>query len=127
MDFISSHGTKSIGLPFSDAVRAGNVLHLSGQIGNLAGRLELVPGGLGPETRQMMENIARVLNSAGLSFNDVFKCTAMLSDMSRWAEFNEIYVSYFEVNRLPARSAFGVSALALGAVVEMECCAWMGT
>ncbi|HWE07125.1 MAG TPA: RidA family protein [Rhizomicrobium sp.] len=127
MEFISSHGTKSIGLPFSDAVRTGDVLHLSGQIGNLPGRLELVPGGLGPETRQMMENIARTLNSAGLSFNDVFKCTAMLADMSRWAEFNEIYVSYFESDRLPARSAFAVSALALGAAVEMECAAWMGT
>jgi reactive intermediate/imine deaminase len=127
MEFISSHGTKTIRLPFSDAVRAGKVLHLSGQIGNLPGRLELVPGGLGPETRQMMENIARVLNSAGLSFNDVFKCTVMLADMLRWAEFNEIYVSYFDSDRLPARSAFGVSALALGAAVEMECCAWMGT
>src|ERR1700722_10970357 len=126
MDFISSHGTKSIGLPFSDAVRAGNVLHLSGQIGNLPGRLELVPGGLGPETRQMMENIARVLNSAGLLFNDEFKWTAMLSDMSRDAEFHQLILTYFDVSRLPAPSAFGVSALALGAAVEMECCAWMG-
>jgi reactive intermediate/imine deaminase len=127
MEFISSHGTKSMGLPFSDAVRAGNVLHLSGQIGNLPGRLELVPGGLGPETRQMMENIARVLNSAGLSFNEVFKCTVMLADMSRWTEFNDIYVSYFDSGHLPARSAFGASGLALGAAVEMECCAWAGT
>jgi 2-iminobutanoate/2-iminopropanoate deaminase len=127
MEFISSHGTKSMGLPFSDAVRTGDVLHLSGQIGNLPGRLELVPGGLGPETRQMMENIARVLNSEGLSFDNVFKCTVMLADMSRWAEFNEIYISYFNSGRLPARSAFGASALALGAAVEMECCAWMGT
>ena len=69
MDFIVSHGTKSVGLPFSDAVRAGDVLCLSGQIGHRPGTLELVPGGIEAETRQMMENIARILNAQGRSFD----------------------------------------------------------
>ncbi len=126
MEFLISHGTKSAGLPFSDAVRVDDILYLSGQIGNLPGRLELVRGGIEAETRQMMENIAHVLNAAGLSFDDVFKCTVMLADMGRWAEFNAVYVPYFKPGRLPARSAFGASGLALGAAVEMECWAWTG-
>jgi len=126
MEFIVSHATRTAGLPFSDAVRVGDILCLSGQIGNVPGRLELVPGGLAAETRQMMDNIAHVLNSAGRSFDDVFKCQVMLADISQWAAFNEVYVTYFKPGRLPARSAFGAAALALGAAVEMECWAWAG-
>jgi len=126
MDFLVSHGTRSAGLPFSDAVRVGGVLYLSGQIGNEVGRLALVPGGIEAETLQMMENIARVLNGAGRSFDDVFKCTVMLADMAKWSAFNEIYLRHFKPDRLPARSAFGASGLALGAAVEMECWAWAG-
>ncbi|MGH6876371.1 MAG: RidA family protein [Rhizomicrobium sp.] len=124
MEFLASHGTKSASLPFSDAVRIGELLCLSGQIGNLPGRLELVPGGIAAETRQMMENIAHVLNAAGCSLDDVFKCTVMLADMKQWAAFNTVYLGYFRPERLPARSAFGTSGLALGATVEMECWAW---
>jgi 2-iminobutanoate/2-iminopropanoate deaminase len=124
MDFLVSHGAKSAGLPFSDAVRVGNMLCLSGQIGNEPGQLRLVPGGVEAETRQMMDNIARVLNAAGCSFDDVFKCTVMLADMAEWTAFNAVYVEYFRPGRLPARSAFAASALALGAAVEMECWAW---
>lgn len=127
MEFVQSHGTRAMGLPFSDAVRVGDVLYLSGQMGIVPGHMELVPGGLEAETRQMMENIARVLNAANRSFDDVFKCTVMLSDISRWSAFNEIYLEYFKPGRLPARSAFGAAALALGGAVEMECWAWMGT
>lgn len=126
MDFIVSHGTKSTGLPFSDAVRVGGMLCLSGQIGHRPGTLDLVPGGIEAETRQMMENIARVLNAEGRSFDDVFKCTVMLADMSEWPKFNKVYLEYFKPERLPARSAFGANGLALGAAVEMECWAWAG-
>jgi 2-iminobutanoate/2-iminopropanoate deaminase len=126
VDFISSHGTKAAGLPFSDAVKVGDILYLSGQIGNLHGKMELAPGGIEGQTRQMMENIARILNSNGRSFDDVFKCTVMLADMSKWAAFNNIYVTYFRPHRLPARAAFGANGLALGAAVEMECLAWAG-
>jgi reactive intermediate/imine deaminase len=126
MEFITSHGTRAAGLPFSDAVRVGDVLYLSGALGNVPGTTELVPGGIEAETRAMMENIARVLNANGLSFDDVFKCLVMMKDMSEWPTFNKIYVSYFKPDRLPARSAFGASALALGAAVEMECWAYAG-
>jgi len=74
----------------------------------------------------MMENIARVLNAEGRSFDDVFKCTVMLADMSEWPRFNKVYLEYFKPERLPARSAFGANGLALGAAVEMECWAWAG-
>ncbi|HTT82061.1 MAG TPA: RidA family protein [Rhizomicrobium sp.] len=124
MEFLVSRGSRDLGLPFSDAVRVGGILCVSGQIGNLPGRLELVPGGIEAETRQMMDNIAHVLNAAGRSFDDVFKCTVMLADMEDWAAFNRVYTSYFRPDRLPARSAFAAKALALGARVEMECWAW---
>lgn len=126
MDFIVSRATRSAGLPFSDAVRVGDILCLSGQIGHRPGTLELVAGGIGAQTRQMMDNIARILNAEGRSFDDVFKCTVMLANMSEWQEFNKVYLEYFKPDRLPARSAFGANGLALGAAVEMECWAWAG-
>ncbi|MDH6232639.1 2-iminobutanoate/2-iminopropanoate deaminase [Mesorhizobium soli] len=126
MEFINSPEAKAIGLPFSQAVRVGDVLYLSGVLGSRPGTLELAPGGMEAEARQTMENIGAVLKENGLGFADVFKCTVMLADMSKWAEFNKVYVSYFDPDRLPARSAFGANGLALGAQVELECCAYIG-
>ena len=125
MQFINTPAAKTMKLPFSQAVRIGDVVYLSGQIGNLPGTLTLTPGGLEAEARQTMENIGATLKENGLSFRDVFKVTVMLTDMSRWSDFNKIYVTYFEPDRLPARSAFGVNGLALGAQVELECCAYL--
>lgn len=110
-------------LPFSESVRVGDVLYLSGQIGALPGAPGPVAGGMAIEARQSMENIGRVLRANGLGFHDVFKCTVMLTDMTRWAEFNGVYIGYFTGSRLPARSAIGANALALGAKVEVECMA----
>src|SRR5262245_14770781 len=124
MEFISSPAFRATRLPFSQAVRVGDVLYLSGAIGEVG--LKLVPGGIEAEARQAMDNIGAVLKENGLSFRDVFKCTVMLADMSQWAAFNKVYLSYFEPDRLPARSAFGASGLALGAAVEVECCAYAG-
>jgi 2-iminobutanoate/2-iminopropanoate deaminase len=109
-------------LPFSDAVRVDHMLYLSGQIGT-DGSFALVPGGIKAETKQTMDNIRRVLERNGSSFEQVVKCTVMLADMSEWGAMNEIYVTYFAKNRLPARSALGVNGLALGARVEIECLA----
>ena len=119
-------GPEAKGLPFSQAARVGEVLYLSGQIGNVPGKMELVPGGIEAETRQTMANISAVLSVHGLTFDDVFKCTAMLADMREWGAFNRVYLSYFKPDRLPARSAFGASGLALGAAVELECWAHIG-
>jgi 2-iminobutanoate/2-iminopropanoate deaminase len=119
-------GPEARGLPFSQAVRVGDVLYLSGAMGNVPGKMELAPGGLEAETRQMFANIAAVLSAHGLTFDAVFKCTVMLADMTQWAAFNTIYLEHFRPGRLPARSAFGAAALAMGGAVEMECWAYMG-
>ena len=113
-------------LPFSQAVRIGDVLYLSSALGNLPGTRQVVPGGIEAETKQTMDNIAAVLAANGLSFDDVFKCTVMLADMAKWEDFNKVYVTYFKPDRLPARSAFGAGGLALGAQVELECWAYAG-
>lgn len=107
-------------LPFSDAVRVGHMLYLSGQIG--ADRsLALVPGGIKAETKQAMENIRSILERNGSALDQVVKCTVMLADMSEWGAMNDVYTGYFPKQRLPARSAFGANGLARGARVEIEC------
>lgn len=112
------------GLPFSAAVRVGDMLYLSGQMG-IGPDVKLVPGGIEAETRQTMENIKRVLEQHGSSLDRVVKCTVMMADMAEWPKMNAIYVSYFP-KHLPARSAFGASGLALGGRVEIECMATVG-
>jgi 2-iminobutanoate/2-iminopropanoate deaminase len=111
-------------LPFSDAVRVGDILYLSGQIG--IGADGKLPEGIDAQTRQAMENIGAVLKRAGLGYGDVFHCTAFLADMKDWPAFNKIYVPYFPAGKMPARSAFGANGLALGARLEIECQAYAG-
>ncbi len=113
-------------LPFSQAVRVGDMLYLSGQIGNIPGTLDLAPGGMEAQARQTMDNIQTVLEANGASFADVTKCLVMLADMSQWADFNKVYVTYFEPGQFPARSAFGANGLALGGALEVECEAYLG-
>ena len=108
-------------LPFSEAVRAGRMLYLSGQIGTDA-EGDLMPGGISAETRQALENIRATLERHGSSLDHVIKATVMLADMSEWGEMNKVYVTYF-AKHLPARSAMGCTGLALGARVEIECIA----
>ena len=126
MRFYNSPAAAAAKLPFSQAVRVGDVLYVSGNIGVVPGTPELAPGGIEPETRQAMENIGAVLRANDLSFDNVFKCTVMLADMAKWGDFNKVYVTYFKPGRLPARSAFGASGLARGAQVELECWAYAG-
>ena len=109
-------GTK---MPFSEAVRVGNVLYLSGAIG-LDANGKVVPGGIGPETRQALDNVAAVLDRHGSEMDRVFKVTVMLADIGEWAAMNTVYLEYFGPHHLPTRSAFGASGLALGARVEIE-------
>ena len=111
-------------LPFSDAVRVGDVLYLSGQIG--IGADGKLPDGIEAQTKRTIENIGAVLKRAGLDYGDVFHCTAMLADMTDWPAFNAVYVTYFPDAKMPARSAFGTNGLALGALVELECQAYAG-
>lgn len=109
-------------LPFSEAVRAGNLLFLSGQIGVEPGTGELAEGGIRPEARRTMENIRAALARRGLEMDDVVKCTVMLADIDEWPAFNEVYRTFFD-EPYPARSAFAASGLALDARVEVECIA----
>lgn len=120
--FLNSGQVLPATLPFSEAVRVGNLLILSGQIGNRPGALELVPGGIAEEARQVMENIRTTLTAHGAGMQDVVKCTVMLADMADWPAFNEIYRGFF-TPPYPARSALGANGLALGARVEVECIA----
>lgn len=113
------------GLPFSMATKVGNVIYLSGQIGNRIGTREVVPGGIKAETRQTMENIRTVLEAAGSSLDRIFKCTVFLEDMADYAPMNEVYATFFPAAP-PARSAMAGSGLALGARVEIECMATAG-
>ena len=108
-------------LPFSEAVRVGNMLYLSGQIG-IDSSMKLVPGGIVAETRQVMENIKATLEKCGSSLDHVIKATVMLADISEWGEMNNVYVQFFS-KHLPARSALGANGLAMGARVEIECIA----
>lgn len=110
--------------PFSTAVQVGDVLYLSGQIGAAKDEKSVVAGGMPAETRRMMELIGQTLKEHGLTYEDLFKCTVMLADMHGWPAFNAIYARYFKPGHYPARSAMGVSGLALGAQVEMECWAY---
>ena len=111
-------------LPFSDAVRVGNMLYLSGKIGNIPGTSELAEGGIQGETRQTLENIKATLEKYGSSMSEVVKCTVFLADIEEWGAMNEVYITYFPVNP-PARSALGASGLALDSRVEIECLAAM--
>ena len=109
-------------LPFSAAVRVGNVLYLSGQMGTDGDSMRLVPGGIEAETRQTLANMKAILERHGSSLDHVVKCTVMMADMSEWPAMNAVYVEHFKLH-LPARSAFGASSLALGGRVEIECIA----
>lgn len=122
VEFLSSEAGEALGLPFSEATRAGGLLFLSGQIGNLPGTFELVEGGVGPETEQTLENIRAVLERHGSSLDQVAKCTVFLADIAEWPAVNEVYRKFFGP-KFPARSAVAGSGLALAARVEIECIA----
>jgi reactive intermediate/imine deaminase len=122
VEYLNSGKVMPATLPFSEAVRVGHTLYLSGQIGITPGSMKVVPGGIKEETRQAMENIKTALGAHGYGLGDLVKCTAMLADIGEWGAFNEVYKTFF-TDHFPARSAFGASGLALGARVEIECMA----
>lgn len=110
-------------LPFSPAVRVGDILFLSGQIGQVPQGMDPHKEGFDAAVKSAMDSIGGILKDHGLDFGNVVKCTVMLDDMTDWPRFNAAYLPYFAGKRLPARSAFGADGLALDAPLEVECIA----
>ncbi|NIR29357.1 MAG: RidA family protein [Gammaproteobacteria bacterium] len=117
----SPKGPGGLVLPFSKAVRAGDFIFVSGQMG-FGPDGTLAAGGIEPETRQALENIKAVLSQAECTLDDVVKCTAWLDDPRDFAPFNKIYGEYFGDDP-PARSTVH-SQLVLDAKVEVEAIAY---
>src|SRR6266566_5155929 len=114
------HGPGDVqGLPFSSAVRVGDLLFLSGQIGNVPGTRQLADGGITGQTRQVLENIKAVLAFAGSSLDRAVKCTVFLADIQDFAAMNAVYATYFPKDP-PARSTVAASGLAGGARVDIQ-------
>ena len=115
---------KALG-PYSRAVWAGNILYLSGQTGGDSATGNLVGGGAGPETGQILKGLAAVLSAAGLSMGDVIKANVYLTDIKDFAAMNQVYETAFSEPR-PARTTIAVAALPGGAHVEIEIVAAAG-
>jgi reactive intermediate/imine deaminase len=109
-------------LPFSPAVRVGNMLYLSGQLGLVPGTPQLADTGIAGQTRQALENVKALLVYSGSALERVVKCTVFLADIRDFAKMNEVYATYFPKDP-PARSTVAVNGLVLGARVEIECVA----
>ncbi|HEY7639158.1 MAG TPA: Rid family detoxifying hydrolase [Steroidobacteraceae bacterium] len=122
-EFLSSSDMARMNLPFSEAVRAGDLLFLSGQIGYDPATGQPVAGGLRAEAKQALTLIKGILERNGASLSDVVKCTVFLADMVDWPAFNEVYGEFFK-KPYPARSALGANGLARNARVEVECIAY---
>jgi len=119
--YLNMPGMDGLDLPFSSAVKVDDTLYLSGNLGNVPGSLDLAEGGITGQTRQTLDNISGVLKQFGSSLDEVVKCTVFLADIGDWGAMNDVYKTYFK--NPPARSAMGVSGLALNARVEIECIA----
>ena len=111
---------------FSHAVVAGDTIYVSGSLGTLPNSMELVAGGVGPETTQTIANITRILEECGATTDDIVKVNVYVSDMSTFGDMNDAYLKVFG-DSPPARITVGGVDLALGAAVEIDCIAWKGT
>jgi 2-iminobutanoate/2-iminopropanoate deaminase len=105
--------------PFSKVVEANGFVFLAGQVGDAPDGHGAVPGGIGPETRAMLDNVGRLLRSVGLDYADVVKCTVYLRDFDDFAAMNAVYREYFPTEP-PTRATVGVTALAADYRVEIE-------
>ena len=108
--------------PYSQAVKSGNLLYVSGQIPIDESKGELVEGSIEAETEQVMNNLGYILEAAGLSYDHVLKCSIFVSDMGNFSRINEVYGEYFQENP-PARETVEVSDLPKGVNVEISCIA----
>lgn len=122
LEYFSPPSSKA---PYSAAVRAGDTVYVSGQLGvDAEGKL---PEDFDAQARNTLANVAKALQRAGRSMDDVARCTVMITDMANWSAFNAIYSGAFKPDRLPARSAMAVSALPMKALLEVDCTAYAGS
>ena len=108
--------------PYSQCIKKGNMLFLSGQIPINPATQNIVDGGIKEQTEQVFKNIGEVLKAAGASYENIVKTTVLLSDMGNFVPMNEVYGTFFKSN-FPARSAFAVKTLPKNVMVEIECIA----
>ncbi len=111
-------------VPLSQAIKVGDMVYLSGQLGNDSATGMLVPGGIGPETRQVCENMKAVLEAAGSSLEKAVKVTIFMAALSEMIEMNNVFNEYFPENP-PARTTLAVKELVAGARVEIEVAAFI--
>lgn len=111
------------GKPFSLAVKVGEFVYVSGVVGTAADGS--VPADFAVESTNAMNALASELKLAGATMDDVYSCTIALTDMDKWASFNDVYVKYFKPNRYPVRMSYGVTSLR-GPTLEVQCEAHVG-
>ena len=114
----TSNAPQAIG-PYSQAVEVNGTLYISGQVGLNPVTMKLVEGGIQEQTQQIMENIGAILKAAGYDYSDVVKSTCLLSDIAHFKPMNEVYGKFY-TDRKPARAAYAVKDLPLGALIEIE-------
>jgi 2-iminobutanoate/2-iminopropanoate deaminase len=114
--------------PYSQAVRVGDLVYTSGQVGFDPATGNLVEGGIAEQTERVCENLRAVLNAVDLTLTDVIKTTVFLQDMNDFAAMNEVYARHFAPENYvpPARSTVQVAKLPRGGLVEIECIAMVG-
>jgi 2-iminobutanoate/2-iminopropanoate deaminase len=112
-------GIEASALPFSQVVETNGLVFLAGQVGNLPGTSNAVPGGIEAETRQMLDNVGRLLRAVGLDYDAVVKATVYLRDFGDFAAMNGVYRTVFPSDP-PTRATVGVTALASDFRVEIE-------
>ncbi len=105
--------------PYSQAVEVNGTLYISGQVPVNPATGKMVEGGISEQTEQVLENIGAILTASGYTFSDVVKSTCLLSDMADFKAMNEVYGRYYIADQ-PARAAFAVKGLPLGALIEIE-------
>jgi len=106
--------------PYNQAILAGDTLYISGQIPIDPGTGDLVAGDIKKETKRSMENLKAILEEAGMSFDQVVKCTIFIKDMAQFGDINEVYGSYFNADTAPARETVEVANLPKDVRVEIS-------
>lgn len=110
--------------PYSQAVKLGNVIYTSGMIPLIPETMQIVEGGVQQQTRQVLENLKMLLESAGSSLENVIKSTVFIKDMNEFPKINEVYAEYFN-SKQPARSCVEVARLPKDVLVEIEVIAYI--